>query len=213
MKFTPALAFLLTLAATMRAEPYVAVAAGPAWMTWSSFPRTTLPRFEATAGWRFSPRVALETSLSTGGVAHSSSHFAIQTLIGFAAGTPDLNSVQISDVQQSRKSTAWTAGPAFSLPFGRRFSFFTRQQAAFVTNTLFTDDRRTSGYVYQLPNLPDSSRRRTRETFRHVRWQPAAGLKWKPSAASPCEFSLEAVHLDTAEVRLLAALGHASVHF
>lgn len=213
MKLTLWLAFLLTLATAGRAEPYVAAAAGPAWMTWVSLPRTRFTRAEATVGWRFSPHVALETSLSTGGVAHSVHRYGMQTAMGFAPGTPDFNYVSLVDRQQSRKSTAWTTGPAFSLPLGRQFSLVSRQQVAFVKNTLYTDERGTSGLVYQLPNLPNSSRHRTWETFRHVRWQPTAGVKWKPSATSPCEFSLEAVHLDTAEVRMLAALGRASVRF
>lgn len=213
MKLPLGLVLLLPLATVGRAEPYVAAAAGPAWMTWASLPRTTLTRVEATVGWRFSPRVALETSLSTGGVAHSAHHYGIQTAMGFAPGTPDFNSVQISDIQQSRKSTAWTIGPAFSFPLGRQFSLVSRQQAAFVKNTRYTDERLTSGFVYQLPNLPNSFRNRTWAAAHHVRWQPTAGVKWQPSATSPCEFSLEAMHLDTTELRMLAALGRASVRF
>jgi len=213
MKLPLWLAFLLTLAPAGRAEPYVAAAAGPAWMTWFSFPRTTFTRVEATVGWRFSPHVALETSLSTGGVAHSSYRYGVQTAIRFASGTPDFNSVYLVDVQQSRKSSAWTAGPAFSLPLGRQFWLVSRQQVAFVKNTRFTDERISTGFAYQLPNLPNSFRNRTWETFHHVRWQPTAGVKWKPSATSPCAFSLEAVHFDAAEVRMLAALVRASVRF
>lgn len=213
MKLTPWLASLCALAATLRAEPYVAAAGGPAWMTWFSFPRTKFTRVEATIGWRFSPHIALEASLSTGGVAHSSYRYASQTAALFGPGTLDLNSVYLADVQQSRKSTATTVGPGFSLPLGRQFSLVSRQQAAFVQNTRFTDERGSWGYAYQLPNLPNRSRHRTRETFHHVRWQPTAGVKWKPAATSPCEFSLEAMHLDAAEVRILATLVRASVRF
>ncbi len=213
MKLIAPLALSIALAARLGAEPYVAAAGGPAWMKWFDTSQSQVTRFEAAMGWRFSPQFALETAMSTGGFVHTVHHSSTRTLIGFAPGAPDPNTAHLIDSQRSRKNTAWTVGPVLSLPLGPQFALVSRQHVAFVANALKSDERIAFGPVQQLPNLPNTSRTVRRETIHHVRWQPTAGLKWKPSVTSRCEFSVEAVHLDAAEVTMFAALVRGSVRF
>jgi hypothetical protein len=213
MKTILLLAILAAPVVAARAEIYLSAAGGPAWVSWPRLAQQRVTRQEAALGWQFSPRVGGEAGFSTTTRAHSSEKYSIQTLMLFAPGTADLNAVNVIDYRQAWRSSAATVGAVFSFPLGRQFSLVTRQQVAFVTNTRFSDDRVAYGVVSQLPNLPGISRTVRRDRMHHARWQPTAGLFWKPTETSRAVVGLEAVPLDGAEVKLFAVQLRAGVHF
>lgn len=195
--------------------PLGMVPESPADRTPSPVRRTIKPRWGAAVGWRPSSSLAFEVSTDFGGQVDrivTSRYFNVVP-VPPVPNPPNQSTVVVDKTVETRKSSAITFGPVFSIPLGRQFSMRSRQHVARFTDVYRASTQRYDGFARDLPNLPLVGIRHEAEEFVTWHWQPSLGLIWTPRRFPRCEFGFEAHQSSTARVEIRTIIIRGGLRF